>query len=399
MNSKKILILLALALTTSGLSAQNRKAKRSKAKVTAVKPKQETSLPAMSPTARALFDDMLASTQKVFVIDSTVVDIDNVLAEIPLPATYGRFVKYNSFFNADKANDSYVFVNGFGNRCYYTEVGTDNISRLYMRDRLGDKWSKPVAIREINKQFTDISSPYMASDGQTLYFAGVSNSDGLGKRDIYMAKYDADEGHFMQAENIGLPFNSADDDFAYVIADADGMAWFATTRRQPHGKACIYAFVPASQRQNYDADALGRKELLDYAELASIHATWPSTAKRDEAMKRLNSLRSKASVSAQGMGSINFVVNDNTTYTSLAQFRSDDTRKAFMTIARQQKELDNATAKLDALRTRYHYAPANGKEAIAKQIVQLEQREAELRSTITQSQRELRRKEQLLVKK
>ena len=45
MNSKKILILLALALTTSGLSAQNRKAKRSKAKVTAVKPKRETSLP------------------------------------------------------------------------------------------------------------------------------------------------------------------------------------------------------------------------------------------------------------------------------------------------------------------------------------------------------------------
>ena len=68
--------------------------------------------------------------QKVFVIDSTVVDIDNVLAEIPLPATYGRFVKYNSFFNADKANDSYVFVNGFGNRCYYTEMGNDSIARL-----------------------------------------------------------------------------------------------------------------------------------------------------------------------------------------------------------------------------------------------------------------------------
>ena len=107
---------MALALTTSGLSAQNRKAKRTKTKVTAVKPKQETNLPAMSPTAKALFDDMLASIQKVFVIDSMVVDIDNVLSEIPLPATYGKFVKYNAFFNADKTNDSYVFVNGFGNR-------------------------------------------------------------------------------------------------------------------------------------------------------------------------------------------------------------------------------------------------------------------------------------------
>lgn len=392
---------IALAMLSTASLAQNRRpAKKTAATAKTVKTAKTThTVTTMSPEAKALFEDMLPNTQRLFVIDSTIVDVDRVLSSIPLPEAYGKYVDYDQLFNTATGSKSVVFVNGFGNRCYYTEVGTDNISRLYMRDRLGDKWSKPVAIREINKQFTDISSPYMASDGQTLYFAGVSNSDGLGKRDIYMAKYDADEGHFMQAENIGLPFNSADDDFAYVIADADGMAWFATTRRQPHGKACIYAFVPASQRQNYDADALGRKELLDYAELASIHATWPSTAKRDEAMKRLNSLRSKASVSAQGMGSINFVVNDNTTYTSLAQFRSDDTRKAFMAIARQQKELDNATAKLDALRTRYHYAPANGKEAIAKQIVQLEQREAELRSTISQSQRELRRKEQLLVKK
>ena len=178
MNSKKILILLALALTTSGLSAQNRKAKRSKAKVTAVKPKQETSLPAMSPTARALFDDMLASTQKVFVIDSTVVDIDNVLAEIPLPATYGRFVKYNSFFNADKANDSYVFVNGFGNRCYYTEMGNDSIARLYTRDMVGSQWGEPQPVESVNGKFKDISFPFMSSDGQTLYFAGVSDEEG-----------------------------------------------------------------------------------------------------------------------------------------------------------------------------------------------------------------------------
>ena len=177
MNSKKLLILLALVLTTSGLSAQNRKAKRTKTKVTAVKPKQETSLPAMSPTAKALFDDMLASTQKVFVIDSTVVDIDNVLSEIPLPATYGKFVKYNVFFNSDKANDSYVFVNGFGNRCYYTEMGSDSIARLYTRDMVGSQWGEPQPVKSVNGKFKDISFPFMSSDGQTLYFAGRVSSD------------------------------------------------------------------------------------------------------------------------------------------------------------------------------------------------------------------------------
>lgn len=117
----------------------------------------------MSPEAKALFEDMLPNTQRLFVIDSTIVDVDRVLSSIPLPEAYGKYVDYDKLFNTATGSKSAVFVNGFGNRCYYTEVGTDNISRLYMRDRLGDKWSKPVAIREINKQFTDISSPYMAS--------------------------------------------------------------------------------------------------------------------------------------------------------------------------------------------------------------------------------------------
>lgn len=259
MNSKKLIILLALAITTSGLNAQTRKTQRSKGKATAVKPQPTDNLPAMSPNAKALFDDMLASTQKVFVIDSTVVDIDNVMAEIPLPASYGRFVKYNTFFNADKANNSYVFVNGFGNRCYYTEMGSDSIARLYTRDMVGSQWGEPQPVKSVNGKFKDISFPFMSSDGQTLYFAGVSDEEGLGKRDIYMTKIEAGEGNFLNAENIGLPFNSPSDDFAYIVADADKLAWFASTRNQPEGKVCVYTFVPTDTRQNYDALSIEEK--------------------------------------------------------------------------------------------------------------------------------------------
>lgn len=394
---------IALAMLSTASLAQKRKpAKKpaaAKGAKTAKQAKPANTATVMSPQAKALFEDMLPNTQRVFFIDSTIVDIDHVLNAIPLPEAYGKYVDYDKFFNKKTGSKSSVFVNGFGNRCYYTEIGNDSISRLYMCDRLGDNWGKPVAIREINKQFTNISSPYMASDGQTLYFSGVSNSDGLGKRDIYMTKYDADEGHFMQAENIGLPFNSADNDFAYIIADADGMAWFATTRRQPKGKACIYAFVPSESRTNYNADELEDSQLMGYAELTSIHQTWPSSAKRDVAMKRLNSLRNKAKASAQGMGNIDFVVNDNITYTSLGQFHSNETRNAYMEIARQQKELVSVVNKLDAMRTRYHYAPTNGKDNLAKQIAQFEQREDNLRTSIRKNEQELRRKELQLIKK
>ena len=86
----------------------------------------------MSPQAKALFEDMLPNTQRVFFIDSTIVDIDHVLNAIPLPEAYGKYVDYDKFFNKKTGSKSSVFVNGFGNRCYYTEIGNDSISRLYM---------------------------------------------------------------------------------------------------------------------------------------------------------------------------------------------------------------------------------------------------------------------------
>lgn len=392
MNSKKLIILLALAITTSGLNAQTRKTQRSKGKATAVKPQPTDNLPAMSPNAKALFDDMLASTQKVFVIDSTVVDIDNVMAEIPLPASYGRFVKYNTFFNADKANNSYVFVNGFGNRCYYTEIGNDSIARLYTRDMVGSQWGEPQPVKSVNGKFKDISFPFMSSDGQTLYFAGVSDEEGLGKRDIYMTKIEAGEGNFLNAENIGLPFNSPSDDFAYIVADADKLAWFASTRNQPKGKVCVYTFVPTDTRQNYDALSIEEKKLHSLACLNRIRETWPTPEMRENAMKQLKRLKIENSQMQAKADGINFVVNDKVTYTSVSQFKSEETRKAYIQTTKMKSELTAKMSKLAAMRAEYHTATGN-KAQIGQQIQQLEQQTNQLRHELKKTLGELRQKE------
>ena len=392
MNSKKLIILLALAITTSVLNAQTRKTQRSKGKATAVKPQPTDNLPAMSPNAKALFDDMLASTQKVFVIDSTVVDIDNVMAEIPLPASYGRFVKYNTFFNADKANNSYVFVNGFGNRCYYTEMGSDSIARLYTRDMVGSQWGEPQPVKSVNGKFKDISFPFMSSDGQTLYFAGVSDEEGLGKRDIYMTKIEAGEGNFLNAENIGLPFNSPSDDFAYIVADADKLAWFASTRNQPEGKVCVYTFVPTDTRQNYDALSIEEKKLHSLACLNRIRETWPTPEMRENAMKQLKRLKIENSQMQAKADGINFVVNDKVTYTSVSQFKSEETRKAYIQTTKMKSELTAKMSKLAAMRAEYHTATGN-KAQIGQQIQQLEQQTNQLRHELKKTLGELRQKE------
>lgn len=350
----------------------------------------------MSAKAKAIFEDMLPNTQKVFVIDSTVVDKENVLSAIPLPKAYGSFVDYDTLFGKQTGTKTNVFVNGFGNRCYYTEKDANNMSRLYMRDKLGEKWSKPIAIKEINDKFTDISYPYMSSDGLTLYFAGKSAEQGLGQRDIYMAKYDADNGTFMLPENIGLPFNSAADEYAFVIADADKMGWFASTRRQPDGKACVYAFVPAETRSNYDADDMGESKLLRLAELKSIRDTWTNKDERARAVARLEKLRRNAEKEASGTHALHFVVDDYNTYTSASQFRSDETRKAFYELTRMLNDLNTTLGNLESLRTEYHNAKEKG--ALGNKIAALEKKADTTRESIRKAEQQLRIKESKLIK-
>ena len=386
----KLTFLITMALATTTAFAQKRKAPIKKKAVSAN---------TMSPKVKALYDNMLQNTQIVFVIDSTVVDADKVMDVITLPKAYGKYVAYNKFFDTNSAlnENSVVYVNGFDNRCYYNEVGTDSISRLFMRERQGEEWDEARPLTEINELVSNATYPYMASDGQTLYFAGKSDEEGLGERDIYMTKYDAEEGKFLKPENIGLPFNSTKDDFIYVEADADGIAWFASTRRQPEGKVCVYTFVPSETRQNYDADDLDDTELKNYAELMRIRSTWPTPEIRQTAMQRLQSLQAKTEKQNSEANEICFIVNDEMTYTRLNDFKSAETKSAYADLKMKQNEANKLVKEIDSMRTRYHNA--NDKAALGRSIALSEQKLEQKQKEIKKAASELRKAENNLLKR
>ena len=386
----KLTFLITMALATTTAFAQKRKA-----------PIKKKTVPAntMSPKVKALYDNMLQNTQIVFVIDSTVVDADKVMDVITLPKAYGKYVAYNKFFDTNSAlnENSVVYVNGFDNRCYYNEVGTDSISRLFMRERQGEGWDEARPLTEINELVSNATYPYMASDGQTLYFAGKSDEEGLGERDIYMTKYDAEEGKFLKPENIGLPFNSTKDDFIYVEADADGIAWFASTRRQPEGKVCVYAFVPSETRQNYDADDLDDTELKNYAELMRIRSTWPTPEIRQTAMQRLQRLQAKTEKQNSEANEICFIVNDEMTYTRLNDFKSAETKSAYADLKMKQNEANKLVKEINSMRTRYHNT--NDKAALGRSIALSEQKMEQKQKEIKKAASELRKAENNLLKR
>lgn len=88
--------------------------------------------------------------------------------------------------------------------------------------------------------------PFVAKDN-TLYFS----SDGylnLGLLDIY--KSDALNGGNKKPENMGAPYNSGADDFAYYVNSEDGTGYFSSNREGGKGNDDIYSFAKYECKQS-----------------------------------------------------------------------------------------------------------------------------------------------------
>jgi outer membrane protein OmpA-like peptidoglycan-associated protein len=87
--------------------------------------------------------------------------------------------------------------------------------------------------------------PFIAPDG-TLYFSSDGHS-GMGKLDIF--KTDSDELELASVQNIGQPFNSTRDDFAYVLNDNMIEGYFSSNRPGGKGDDDIYYFTSEKKRE------------------------------------------------------------------------------------------------------------------------------------------------------
>ena len=83
------------------------------------------------------------------------------------------------------------------------------------------------------------SFPFFANDN-VLYFASDGHP-GLGGLDVFMSDMNK-EGVFQDAENVGKPINSDQDDFAFLINDKTRIGFFSSNRKGGKGSDDIYRF-------------------------------------------------------------------------------------------------------------------------------------------------------------
>lgn len=99
---------------------------------------------------------------------------------------------------------------------------------LYRSYRLPDgSWSTPENLGPTINTARDEKSPYIHSDGLTLYFAS-NGHPGLGGLDIFYSRLDKKTGQWSSPENIGYPINTENDEVGLFVS-LDGSRGFIST--------------------------------------------------------------------------------------------------------------------------------------------------------------------------
>ncbi len=99
-------------------------------------------------------------------------------------------------------------------------------------------WSEPVNLGPVvNSKYSE-ESPFMLSDGKTLYFSSKGH-DSMGGYDVFTTTLD-EQGNFQKPVNLGFPINTTQDDVFYFPTSDPNIIYFSSARKDGYGDMDIY---------------------------------------------------------------------------------------------------------------------------------------------------------------
>lgn len=324
--------------------------------------------------------EMLSGTERITIIDSLVVDADTFLDAYRLSAGSGTLAPLARIAPTLVRNRTQgampAFLNDFGDRMVFADTDTAGLTKLYECFTSATGIERPVRLEGMGSDDDAQAYPYVLSDGVTLYFA-AQGEESLGGYDIFVTRRTSATGSFVKAENVGMPFNSPANDYMMVIDEQARIGWFATDRRQPAGKVCIYRFVPNDVRQTLTPDADNADNIRHQARISSIAACCADTTERSEALTRLKAINDEEGATGKGrsQGVQPLVLPGDVLCYSPNQLTNSQARVIAERLFVIQTQLQQKNDRLEALRQEYSARQTN---IIRNNILNLEQEVAAL---------------------
>lgn len=306
---------------------------------------------------------MLERVENIQIIDSIIVNKQDILKAYQLSDEAGSLHSYNTFFETNDSVFSAVYMNQKERNIYYGKRNEKNQFNLYTESKLLDKWGDEKQLpQNINDPESDNNFPFVMSDGVTVYYAST-NKESIGGYDLFITRYNSNLETYLTPEQMGMPFNSVYNDYMLVIDESKGTGWFVSDRFQPEGKVCIYLFIPDPNRNRIDNEDIEYKR--ERAMISSISDSWKPNADYSE----LISLAYQEATGNSGpQKDFEFIINDNTVYYTLAEIKSSEAKSYYEKVIGLKQEIDGLKNKLEESRIKYTKASQSARGQLATEI-------------------------------
>ncbi len=338
--------------------------------------------------------DMLRGTERVVFVDSFRVERTRMLSALLLSSESGKLVTFDDekskFANAPQNAGEGAYINELADRIVFAATDSaDGPKYLQCAYRTANGWGKPTTLAVPQNDDESQDFPFVMPDGVTLYY-GAQGGDGLGGYDIYVTRYNSETKEFVQAENVGMPFNSPANDYLLAIDEANSLGWLVTDRRQAADSVCVYVFIPNATRDTYEMSDHNKKEVMRAAQLMSIAETQTNTEAVKAAKQRLAKVMA-GNAASQGGARSRYVINDHTVYSSLNDFKSAKAR----TLAQQADELAQQVNTLAAEQDSLQLLCAKGQrtQSVLKRLGEINAELPSLRKQLSDTQKAMRQAE------
>jgi tetratricopeptide (TPR) repeat protein len=341
---------------------------------------------------------MMKMTERVCVVDSFIVDKAEFLAAYRTGRDIGTLANAATYFNTPGLQGT-VSITERGSDLYYPQtVATDegNKTKLFHSKNVNQKWDEGQQLEGIETGGND-NYPFMSVDGSTFYFA--SDGEGsIGGYDIFVTRYNSEDGSYLKPENVGMPFNSEANDYLLVVNDIANLGWFATDRRMDEGKVCVYVFIPNSTKVTYNYEAENAEKMIGLSQLTSIAATQEDAEAVRKAHQQLLKLAYEQK-EIQKRSDFLFIIDDLTEYTSLQQFKSEEARKLYGEWKKRQQKQSENSATLEKRREEYSKANAGTKQSMKASLLKLEQQVLDEAEALAEMEIQIRNTEKRYISK
>jgi len=304
---------------------------------------------------------MLSRVEDIQIIDSIIVDKEDFLNAYLLHGESGRLEYHNG---------QVIYENPLGDKRYFAMEKADGSKRLFSEIKLQNEWIDRQEINISADSPDDFDYPFALPDGLTIYFAS-NNKSSIGGYDLFVTRYNLNNNTWLTPSQLGMPFNSTDNDYMLAIDEENHIGYFATDRLQQEDRVVVYTFIPNDEV--IPLETKDEKKMVSRAKITSIRDTWKSGT---DYQAYLEKIRRTITPNEQMKPDPDFVfvINDRIIYHTLNDFTTAAAKQAFLKLQQTRSSILLLEKELDALRLEYSKSDAQKKQSMYSNILSKEKR-------------------------